>query len=343
MQAFDQYADLLAWSDTKNYPITVLGRAPDGAPIISIRTGGDKTPAIFISAGSHATEQAGVSAAVALVEQLNTEHQVYIMPTRDPMGMNGFAYVLGLSLDEIPQLNTLAETRDFLQSHGEVLYEKDETLLVLIGEYGYSTHNLYNKIAKGSPCLEPLQGRRIFFPARDDGIEGTAPLQRAYSLIVTPASEILHINRFHDTSWAPVECRCTRRLMAAIQPALTLDLHEYDKEAFWFSARHQQTADNEVWEKRMAVAMLDVVADSGVPMVAADYLHQEFFEKDADGVQWLIAKDRGEGLNLADFAAAQYGPAFTIETGMQLGFKNRVDAAVLAAQTAVNIFASRYA
>ena len=168
-------------------------------------------------------------------------------------------------------------------------------------------------------------------------------MQRAYTLIVTPDGEVLHINRFHDTSWAPVECRCTRRLMAKIQPALTLDLHEYGKEAFWFSARHQQTEEDEMWEKRMAVAMLDAIAGSETPLVAADYIHQTFFERDEDGVQWLLARNRGEGLNLADFAADQYGPSFTIETGMQRSFQSRVDAAVLAAQTAVSVFEDRYA
>ncbi len=343
MQTFTKYADLLAWVEQEKSPTTFLGCAPDGAPVISIRTGGDKTPAVFISAGSHATEQAGVSAAVALVEQLKTDHQVHIIPTRDPIGMNGFAYALGLSLEETPQLNSLEEIPGFLRAHGDILYQRDEVMLVLIGEYGYSTHNLYNKIDHGDPRLEPLWGSRIFFPSRDGGIEGTAPMQRAYTLIVTPDGEVLHINRFHDTSWAPVECRCTRRLMAKIQPALTLDLHEYGKEAFWFSARHQQTEEDEMWEKRMAVAMLDAIAGSETPLVAADYIHQTFFEKDEDGVQWLLAKNRGEGLNLADFAADQYGPSFTIETGMQRSFQSRVDAAVLAAQTAVSVFEDRYA
>ena len=162
MQTFTKYADLLAWVEQEKSPTTFLGCAPDGAPVISIRTGGDKTPAVFISAGSHATEQAGVSAAVALVEQLKTDHQVHIIPTRDPIGMNGFAYALGLSLEETPQLNSLEEIPGFLQAHGDILYQRDEVMLVLIGEYGYSTHNLYNKIDHGDLRLEPLWGSRIF-------------------------------------------------------------------------------------------------------------------------------------------------------------------------------------
>ena len=109
MQTFSKYADLLAWVEQEKSPTTFLGCAPDGAPVISIRTGGDKTPAVFISAGSHATEQAGVSAAVALVEQLKTEHQVHIIPTRDPIGMNGVrmevkAHVLTASLTSVQNI-----------------------------------------------------------------------------------------------------------------------------------------------------------------------------------------------------------------------------------------------
>ena len=342
MQVFYQYADILSWIDDKGYDKKILGHAPDGAPIVCLKTGGDKTPAVFISAGSHSTEQAGVSAALALVEQLQTEHQVYILPNRDPMGMNGFAYVLAMALGTAPRLESIDDLPALLRSEGEVLWEEGDKVLALIGEYGYSTHNLYGRIDKGAALLEPLKGRRIFFPSRDQGIEGTAPLERAYTLIVTPEGEVLHINRFHDTPWAPAECRCTRQLMAKVQPRLTLDLHEYGGEAFWFSARHQPDPENETWEKRIADGILTAVEKSGAPMVAKEYMHKAFFEKDAEGVLWLIAQDRGEGLNLADFSAAHYGPAFTIETGMQNSFAHRVSTAVLAAQTAVEVFARRY-
>ena len=102
MQPFDSYADLLACIQDNGHTPQILGRAPDGQPIVAIKSGGDKTPAIFISAGSHATEQAGVSAACALIDEIETEHQLYTIPNRDPIGMNGLAYALGLSLAEAP-------------------------------------------------------------------------------------------------------------------------------------------------------------------------------------------------------------------------------------------------
>jgi hypothetical protein len=258
------------------------------------------------------------------------------------MGLNGFAYVLGLSLGEEPSLDSLEDVEAILRERGEVVYEEGETLLVIIGEYGYSTRGLYGRLNNRTHLLEPLKGRRIFFPSRAEGVEGTAPCQRAYTLIVTPAGEVLHLNRFHDTPWAPVESRCTRNLMAEIHPGLTLDLHEHGGTAFWFSARHQRNDTDEKWEQRIADEIIQAVAGSGAELMPEDYLPGSFFTKGQRSVYWLNPQKRGEGLNLADFAASKYGPAFTIETGMRGGFKHRVGNAMLAAQTAVKVFEERY-
>ncbi len=343
MPLFDRYTDLLNHIHTKGHTPKTLGRTPDGQAIVAIKSGGDKSPAIFISAGSHSTEQAGVSAAVDLLDELDTEHQVYTIPDRDPIGMNGFAYALSLSLDPPPVLNNLDDVGSLLRERGEVLYEKDEIVVAIIGEYGYSTHNLYYDLKGDEAWLAALKGRRLYFPNRDPGIEGTDFLQRAYALIIDPSGEVLHINRFHDTPWAPVESRCTRDLMAAITPGLTLDLHEHGGDSFWFSARHQQNDDDQHWEENMAEAMITAVASSGAPLAPEEYLPGSFFTRGPRGVYWLNAGKRGEGLNLVDFAARTYGPSFTIETGMKLPFAERVATSKLAVKKAVEIFAQRYA
>lgn len=343
MPIFNRYADLLDHIQAKGHTPQILGRTPDGQPIVAIKSGGDKTPAIFISAGSHSTEQAGVSAAVDLIDELDTEHQLYTIPDRDPIGMNGFAYALSLSLDATPELTSLDDVGPLLRDRGEVLYEKDDMVVAIIGEYGYSTHNLYYDCQGDEPWLAALKGRRLYFPNRDPGIEGTDFLQRAYALIIDPSGEVLHINRFHDTPWAPVESRCTRNLMAAIKPGLTLDLHEHGGDSFWFSARHQQNDDDQQWEQHMAAAMIAAVADSGAPLAPDEYLPGTFFTRGPRGVYWLHAGQRGEGLNLVDFAARTYGPSFTIETGMKLSFADRVATAKLVTQKAVEVFAERHA
>jgi hypothetical protein len=48
-------------------------------------------------------------------------------------------------------------------------------------------------------------------------------------------------------------------------------------------------------------------------------------------------------LNLVDFAARQYGPGFTIETGMRAPFQDRVQQHLLVVQTAVKLFEERHA
>ena len=344
MQIFDRYSDLLSYVETKGFRPEVLGCAPDRAPVVCLRTGGEKLPAIFISAGSHSTEQAGVGAAVGLLAELNTEHQVYVIPSRDPMGMNGYGYALSLSVGEEPVVSSVEDVRTFLKTRGEVLYEHEDTVLAIIGEYGYSTTGLLGRFEVGAEFLKPLFGRRIFYPSSEDGIEGTAHCQRAYTLIVSPEGEVLHINRFHDTPWAPVESRCARDLMARIKPGLTLDLHEYGGDGFWFSARHQRNEDDETWEKRMADSMIRAVSDSGAQLAPQGYAPGPFFETPERGVLWLIAAERGEGLNLADYGANRYGPSFTIETGMTMkgGYRERVETSMLAARTAISVFEERW-
>ena len=340
MRIFDRHQELLEWIESRGHCIATFGHAPDGAPIVSVKAGGQKEPAILISAGSHSFEQAGVGAAVALIDELQTAHQVYVMPNRDPMGINGYGYVLSLSLGDEPPLPPLEGLGAFLKDRGELLYEQDDVVLVLIGEYGYSTVGLYGRFAAGASFLEPLKGRRIYFPSRYEPHEDAGPYQRAYTLIVTPDGEVLHINRFHDTAWAPIESRCIRNLMAEINPGLTMDLHECGGEAFWFSARHQRDAGDEAWEERMADAMIQAVRQAGQPLEPE--LPGTFFEKRQDGAFWLVAKQRGEGLNLADFGAARYGPAFTIETTTKRPYDDRVQTSMLAVQTAVRVFEERY-
>ena len=150
--------DLLDWIEGKGHQLTILGHAPDGAPVVSVKAGGDKEPAIFISAGSHSWEQAGVGAAVALIDELQTDHQVTFIPNRDPMGINGYGYVLSLSLGEEPSLPSLDDLGAFLKDRGELLYEKGDVVLVLIGEYGYSTVGLYGQFEASESFFEPLKG-----------------------------------------------------------------------------------------------------------------------------------------------------------------------------------------
>ena len=355
MQIFSTYTELLDRVKQTGRSTRILGHAPDGSPIISVKTGGDKEPAVFITAGSHSTEQAGVSAAVALIEQLDTDHQVYVLPTRDPIGLNGYAYALSLGLGEMPEFNSFEEVEGILRDRGEIFYDDDGMVLSLIGDYGFASSRpaehrphpqfgFYRKlreIEKSQPELvEPFKGRRIYMTPGQSGIEGTGNFGRAYTLIVNPEGEVLHLNRFYDTAWAPVEARCARRLMAEIKPGISFGLHESQLlgDRFWLSARHQQDEQREALEHRIARATIQAITDSGATLSSDDYSTSPWFTSSEKGVYWLDAKVRGEGLNLADYAAHVYGLSFGTEMGMYGTFEKRCFLAMLTVQTAVKVF-----
>ena len=173
---FGRYADLLDTLRKRGHTLRTLGFAPDKSPIVGVKTGGTKKPAIFISAGAHSTEHAGVVAAVELIDRLQTKHEVWVIPTRDPIGLNGYRYALSLGLGELPQVESLADADALLRKRGEVLFDEGETLLVLMGEYGYANRGLYRGVEKGAAFLEPLKGRRIYYPSRTDDMPGAGPL-----------------------------------------------------------------------------------------------------------------------------------------------------------------------
>jgi hypothetical protein len=230
---FHQYSELLAELDRRRAkhgggrrPMTVLGHAPDGSPLVVIKCGGEKLPAVFISAGAHSSEQAGVVAAVQLVSEISTEHTVYILPCRDPIGLNGFRAALGLGLgresrEQLP--TTVAEAVEFLRERGEVLYDEEGRLIALLGDHAYTIREGHSgsMITAGDPALttgpvhQALLGRRIFWPSNyksdssstghEGVVEGAGEMQRAYTQFGTP-DDILHINRFHDTPWCAGCC-----------------------------------------------------------------------------------------------------------------------------------------
>lgn len=343
VQPFARYADLLATLKNRGRTWRTLGHAPDGSPLVAVKCGGTKKPAILISAGAHATEHAGVVAAVELVERLQTKHEVWVLPTRDPIGLGGFRHALSLGLGKPPEIASLEEAEALLRREGEVLLDDGGRLVALIGDYGYANRGLYGGVKKGEDFLEPLKGRRLWFPSRAENQPASGPLERAYTLVVTPDGEVLHLNRFHDTRWAPIEVRSVRRLMAEIKPGLTFDLHEYGGDALWMSARRQKTDEDEIWERRMGTEAIAAVKLDGATLAGDDYNPGGFFERLERGLYWLDPGKRGEGYNLVDFAAKEYGPGFTIESGMQAPLADRVRRHLVLVQTAVKVFEERFA
>ena len=335
---FTNSLELVAHIEGQGHECRVIARAPDGSPVVAVRAGGSRTPAVFVTAGSHSTEQAGVTAAVQLIDELQTEHQVWVIPTRDPMGMNGYRHVLQWALGEAPTLASRDDLEGFLRDRGDVVIDEEDVVVALINEFAFTTRNLLGRFkAEDADLVEPLKGRRIFVPAGHEGVAGAAPLERAYTLIVSPQGEVLHVNRFHDTPWAPAEVHATRRLLAEVQPGICFDLHEAMgiEDRYWLSARKQLTVELNELEAKIATAVIGRIAEAGTQFMPEQYLPGKFFTSSEPGVFWLDATVRGEGLNLMDFAAREYGIAFGTEMGMHGTFDNRVAQGMTTVQAAV--------
>ena len=374
MSPFESYDDLLERVESLGRSVRRLGHTPDGSPLVAVECGGDKLPAVFISAGSHSTEQAGVTAAVELIGQLQTDHRVVVLPCRDPIGMGGYAHALQQGLGAEPgPIQSFDAVEEILRAEGEILFEEGDILLALIGDYGYALSRptadglcaqfrAYRRLQQlereESERVIPLRGRRIYMTPGQEGVEGTGDFGRAYTLVVSPAGEILHLNRFHDTAWAPVEARCVRSLLAEIRPGIGFDLHEsqFMDDRYWLSARHQADPENEAWEHRVATATIGAVEAAGATLAADEdviglstvtgrtgaTLADTWFRKTETGVYWLDASIRGEGFNLADFISCEYGLAFGTEMGMYGSFDHRVKLALTTVRAAVAEFAKRY-
>ena len=99
----------------------------------------------FMSAGSHSTEEVE-----RLLDQLEAEHQVYRYANRDPMGMNGFAYML--SPDRGEESGLLSWPKMSNQFSGNVvrrLARKTKRYCPSSVKYGWPTHGLYGKLNRG--------------------------------------------------------------------------------------------------------------------------------------------------------------------------------------------------
>jgi len=374
MESFSTYSEIVDRVSETSHPYRTLGRAPGGEPLIAVETGGERTPAILISAGAHATEQAGVSAAVELIDRLETDHRTYIVPSRDPVGLNGYPYALSLPMGDRPTIETFDDVESILLSEGEVVHRDDDLVLSLIGDYGYiskrpsiegvsphlvSLYTLQQFRSEDSDRLEPFKGRRIYPVPVQPEIEGNGPFQRAWTIIVTPSGGVVDLNRLYDSAWAPPETRCMRRFMTEIDPGLVFDLHEIQptEDNYHVSIRPFEDPEEDRWERRIADEMVRAVEASGTPILdrelnpdLEDAVGESSDEKTespdhkrlARGVYRSQSEPEPGEQSLVDYAAAEHGLAITDETGMYGTFQNRVESAVLAVQAGVSEFERRY-
>lgn len=333
----------------------VLARGPGGRPVVAAETGGDREPAVMVTAGAHATEQAGVAAAVELLDRLDTDHRVSVVPTRDPLGVDGYATALEMALGEPVSFDTYDELAELLRTESRVVVDDDGVILGLIGDYGFastrptadtpSAYRLSNAIdgLAGTSDVDPLRGRRIILLSGQPDVEGTGDFGRLYTRVVSPNGENLHLNRFIGDEWAPPESRAVRELADSVEPGLFVDLHEYSGDSYWVSTRPKSDETDRRRELSIGRAMIETVDDAGGDRLPLTEFvdgnpDDHFFTELETGLWDLDYRERGEGFNATDYVAERHGLAFTNETGMYLPFEERVETAVRSVERAVREF-----
>ncbi len=342
----DRHDALMAHLAATGKTVQTLATLPFGREIVAIQTGGDRLPAIVLTAGAHATEVEGTLAALRLIDTLETEHVTYIVPTRDPLGTEGYGATLRRAAGTDEPLNT-GETVGALLRRGDVLFDDGALVIAAYGPRAFAHmprqpdwgpwghHEIYQRLRRHvqhDPTLGArLNGRNILIPAAAPQIEGCRDFDRAWTA-VGAWGDLLHLNRFFGDITAPVEVTAVNRLLDNVQPGLAIDLHAGTSDKFWLPYPLPQQDD--ALSEAVARAMAAAVRAGGYPTATLAKLRAEgglanaaFFTPYIDlgnGVTPYYADERGEGSNFMDYCR-QFGVAVGTEAGQRAPLAVRTD------------------
>jgi len=342
-------ADVLEALHASGKPLYEWGQAIDGIPLLAARTGGDKQPAIFITAGAHANETAGVHAALNLLQALNTEHEVHILPLRDPLGFGGINHCLSFAAGHSVEVPSHRAALDYLLAHGQLIWREENMHVFKLGDIGFvwdmprpgvksylSMHSRMLALAREEPdILKPLWGRSVMLMCAMVDVEGTGEMQRCWHGVLSRSGEWLHLNRFFGRDDAPPEVMAVDRLMQTVRPGLTCDLHEGQGEGFWMPIPRPKENPERVFD--MTRAYFDYIHAHGYPIttyeewIAEEQTFSRNYPPDwirpeprLPGLFWTNGLLRGEGYNLVDYAGL-FGIGYGTEAPMVRPLAMRVD------------------
>jgi hypothetical protein len=352
--------DVLDALRDSGYPLHEWGEAVDGAPMLAARAGGDRQPAIFITAGVHSTETAGVHAALNLLRTLDTDHEVHVLPLRDPFGFAGARHCLSVAAGQPVDVSSHEAARVYLERHGRLLRREGDVSLFTLGEYGFiwgppkpgldAFWDMYSQVAgkwlrEEPQSFRPLWGKRVMLIMDLIDVEDAGALQRCWHAVMSERGEWLHLNRFFGRADAPPEVASLERLMQAVRPGLTCDLHEGNGTGFWMPI--PRLAGKESLIIDMTRAYFAYVKARGYPILS----YEEWLETDESGAGcdwmkpepqvpgmfWCETPLRGEGPNLSDYAG-QFGIGYGTESPMVKPLAMRVDAITEGIRAAIAVW-----
>lgn len=344
--------------------VWVLGTTVFDLPIWCAEGGGTRSPAILITAGAHADEPSSMIAAAHVFEHIQTEHRVYVIPNRDPLGLVGFRAGLQLALGEPVEVGSAYDVRALVHERGEVIFEDGSYILGRIGELGFATLHATpdsfgsektNKItrywAKQNPSLfDPLRGKRVLAAANAAACEGRGVYDRAYTSYVSVEGGLGNFSGFFGYAHAPIETQVAQTLTDEIQPGLSLDLHEgWDDKFYWYAPGVETPQADAV--RHIEQGVLDVFAERGLPISTWSELLPTMTE---DIIRRVLPMSFGrlaslpaspnettQGISFAAYAQ-HYGPALQIEVGRWSSLVKRLDYHWAAIEGAIRAFERRW-
>ncbi len=343
-------------------PLHEWGRAIDGTPLLAARTGGDKRPAIFLTAGAHAPEVAGVQAALRLLDLLETEHETHILPLRDPLGFDGVSRCLGFAAERPVTVAGHRAALDYLLANGRIIWREGDARIFTLGRLAFMwdlpqpgvdnvmrmNSRLRSLLREHSAALEPLWGTRLMVVCDLTDVEGAGEMQRCFHLVIGARGEMMHLNRFFGRDDAPPEVAALNRLMHAVRPGLTCDLHEGNGSGFWMPVARPATNPERVFE--MTRAFFEQIKHRGYPIatyenvlatdpnVGTNYTSDwRAPEPRLPGMIWTDSRMRNEGYNLVDYGGL-FGIGYGTEAAMERPLAERVDGTTQGILAAIRVW-----
>ena len=339
--------DVLNALQASGHPITEWGEAIDGTPMLGVRIGGDKQPALFITAGAHCTETAGVHSCLHLLELLDTEHEVHILPLRDPLGFGGVNRCLSHAAGQSVRVADTDACRAYLEAHADLLWHDEEARVFKLGDLGFiwdlprpglqtfwRQFRLIAHLNENEPdAVQPLRGHSVMLMNVNSDIEGSGAMQRCYHTIADTRGQWLHLNRYLGQDHAPPEVAAVNRVMEAVKPGLTCDLHEGNGHGFWMPIPKPEENPERVVE--MTRAYFDYIRSQGYPITdydewkATDHTNTSdpnwlLPAPELEGLFWFEGLRKGEGHNLITYSQL-FGTGYGTEAPMVQPLEMRVD------------------
>ncbi|MCO5227703.1 MAG: hypothetical protein M9934_05390 [Thermomicrobiales bacterium] len=344
------------WLRAAKAEVGVLGVTEFNEPIWVAKCGGDKLPAIVITAGSHADEVAGIYAALDLVKSLDSDHAVYVVPCRDPLGWNGFSATLQRALPGSDPVRNYDDAVEILRS-GEVLYDDGSFVIARIGRLCFATepeqkwastaitrHKLPALLRENADLANELRNERILVPGNIEVEDGRTSYSYGGHTAYIGNGYFAQLNRFFDRDDGPIEVTALREFVDRIKPGLSLDLHEGFSSNFYLFTHAASSAET----LTLAETMIDAVRQIGGTIATRDQLEPVWGPKTSAGIisqgQGIFTMGPPGSDPHASFSGYcdQFGVSLTTESGMEADVDTRVKQIQAGSTAVIDAFVAQH-